>query len=254
MLARRRSGQALLGALIVVGLLAVLAGSLEGLAVQGQVAGSSARDQLTAQGMAELAINVGMRVLRDTVNSTVIPNLQTVQDSRAQGWVTNSGSPCTWSGMVSQLGDMLYHFSPLYPGTVPNQVQTASPPATSSYGRVKVVESGPGGRTYTGEVVVGIESAASPCPSWSDTGVQRSLTFPIGVFAFAWVWGPEGNVIGELTQYTPSQTPGYIVMTYPDCPAYFTPGACHLPTSVQVTLPAGELLWNDPNVNAPSMP
>ena len=74
------------------------------------------------------------------------------------------------------------------------------------------------------------------------------------MYAFAWVWGPQGNVVGELTQYTTSQNPGYIVITYPDCPAYFTSGACHLPTAVQVTLPAGDLLWSDPNVSAPGEP
>ena len=252
-LSRRRSGQALLGALIVVGLLAVLVGSLEGLAVEGQVAGSSARDQLTAQGMAGLAVNVAIRVLRDTVNNTVVPNLGTVQDSRAQGWVTNSGSPCTWGSVVGQLGDLEYHYVPLAASSaVQATVQQGSNAA--SWFRVWNTARGPGNQLYTWEAQVTIAPVSSPCPSWSDTGVQRSMTFPIATYAFAWVWGPQGNLLGELTQYTTSQNPGYIVITYPDCPAYFTSGACHLPTAVQVTLPAGELLWSDPNVSAPAEP
>jgi len=238
----------------VAGLLAALLGALGGLAIEGQIAGSASRDQVTAQAIAELGLNIGTRILNDTANHALVANLETVQDSRAQGWVTNSGSPCTWSGVTSQLSDMLLHFAPLTPGPVPNQVQASSPPASAGYVRVWRTVLGPGNQAYTWEAVVGIATAAAPCPSWQDTGTARLMTFPINTFGFAWVWGPEGQLLGELTLYPPPQTPGFMLLTYPDCPSYFSAPACHLPTSVQVALPAGTLLWNDPNVNAPAMP
>jgi len=229
-------------------------GALGGFAIEGQIAGSASRDQLTAQAIAELGLNTGMRVLTDTAHSAFVTNLETVQDSRAQGWVTNSGSTCTWSGVTSQLSDLLSHFAPLTPGPVPDQVQVASPQASAGYVRIWNTARGPGNEGYTWEAVVGIASAPAPCPSWQDTGTARMMTFPINTFAFAWVWGPEGQLVGELTLSPPSQTPGAILLTYPDCPTYFSSPACHVPTSVQVSLPAGTLLWNDPNVNAPTMP
>lgn len=253
-LRRSRRAQALAGVLVVVGILGAVAAALAGLGIEGQLAGSAARSQLAGQAIAELAIHSGMRVLRDTVNSAFAQNLQTVQDSRAQGWVTQSGSPCTWSGVVSQASDIFPHYSPLTPGQMPNQIQTPSPPNTASSIRLRGTATGPGTKAYTWQVTAGIEAVPAPCPTWQDNGVTRAMTFPIGAFAFAWVWDPQGTLVGEMSDYTVPQTPGAIVLTYQDCPPYFSNPACQLPTSVQVTLPMGELLWNDPNVSTPPMP
>lgn len=254
LLRKARRAQALAGVLIAAGILGGLAALLAGLGIEAQRAESTARAQLTGQAIAELAINSGMRVLRDTVNGAFVPNLKTVQDSRAQGWVTNSGSPCTWSGIVAQIGDMFYHVSPLIPGTVPYQVQTPSPQAQSSFISLWGTSQGPGGQTYTWQVTVGLRAVPSPCPTWQDNGVTRAMTFPVGAFAFAWVWDPEGALVGEMSGYTPPETPGVITLTYQDCPAYFSSPACHLPVSVQVMIPPSVLLWNDPNVSVPPQP
>jgi hypothetical protein len=248
---RRRRGQALVGVLIVVGMLGALAAALSWLGIEAQVAGSASRTEIAAMGVAEQAINEGMKVLRDTVAASFAENLQTVQMSRAQGWVTNSGSPCTWSGVVSQLQDILYHYMPLTQGTVPQQAQVPSPQASSAYAALWGTSPGPGG-AYTWEVIVGIEPVPSPCPTWQQTASQASMTFPIGAYAFAWVWDPEGTPLGEMTLYTPPQTPGDIVLTYTICPPWYSNPACTQPTGVSVSLPGGELMWNDPNVLWPS--
>ncbi|HLJ58883.1 MAG TPA: hypothetical protein VKZ50_04040 [bacterium] len=257
LLHKAQRGQALLGALIVVVILGVLTASLTTLAIEGQQAGTVARDQLTAQSIAETGINAGLATVQATSQNAFTNNLFTVTKSYAQTWVTGVGSPCSASSVAYNIGDMFYHYFPFTPSAgqpIINTIQRSSPPASGNWIRLWDAVAGPGGQTYTWEVQAGIEGVGSPCPTWNDNGSQTIMMYPIGAYAFAWVWGPQGQVLGEMTEYTPSATPGYVVMTYTDCPAYYQPSTCNYPTAVQVAIPAGELLWDDPNVSTPTEP
>ncbi len=251
---RARRGQALLGALIAAGAVGLLAAGLYGLAFEGAQAGHASLAQLAAMSAAEGGLNVTLKILNDTANQALVQNLGQVPRSTAQAWGQQSTS---YSAAQQNFQAMMTGYGPFeWVAAFPDTAQAAPPAAiVGASGTLP----GPGG-TLKWSAYAGLIAVPSPLPTWQDNGVVATLTFPIGLLAHAWVWGPPdaspgaGQYLGEVTGYSPPNVPGAIVLTYQDCPNYYQPPSCGYPTAVQVTVPAGQLILNDPNAQVPPPP
>jgi len=243
-----------MGALIAAGAVALLVAGLYALAFEGSLAGHTSLAQLAAMSAAEGGLNVTAKVLADTANQVLVPNLQTVPKSTAQAWGQQS---TTYQAAQQNLQAMMTGYGSLqWVAAFPYTLQAAPPAAVVG---LTGTLPGPGG-SVKWTAYVGIIPVPSPLPSWQDNGVVAVLTFPISVLGHAWAWGPPngsagtGQYLGEVTSYGPPNIPGSIVLTYQDCPPWYQVQACSYPTSVSVTIPQGALILNDPNASAPSPP
>jgi len=251
---RGRRGQALLGALIAIGAIGLLVAGLYDIAFEGAQAGHASLTQLTAMSAAEGGLNVTLKILNDTTQQALAPNLGQVPRATAQSWGQGSGS---YAGAQQNFQAMMTGYGPLqWVASFPDMAQAA--PAAALVGASGTLP-GPGG-TDKWAAFAGLIAVPSPLPTWQDNGVVATLTFPIGFQSYSWAWGPPdsavgaGQYLGEITSYSASNVPGTIILTYQDCPAYFQPPGCNVPTAVQITVPAGELILNDPNAQIPSPP
>jgi hypothetical protein len=244
-----RSGQALLGVLIAVALLSGLAASLSGAAFEASQAAQVSSGQIAAMSLGEGGLNTVLKILIDTTNGTFTANLANVIDSAPPVWVSQASSP---AGTANAFDTMMAGYGPFQHGPFPNVAQSGTV-SEAAWIAAWGTAPGPGG-TYTWLAQAGITTVPSPAPTWQDTGQVRTLTWPIGLLAYAWVWDPTGAALGEVTTYSPPAAPGDIILTYQDCPPYFQVLACRYPTAVQVTIPPGQLMFNDPNAAIPPRP
>ena len=252
--ASARRGQALLAVLIAVGAVGLLVAGLYGIALEGAQAGHASLAQLAATSAAEGGLNVVLKILNDTSNQTLIQNLGHVSRGTAQSWGQGSMS---FNAAQQNFQAMMSGYGPLqWVVAFPYTSQAA--PGAAIVGATGALP-GPGA-TDKWIGYAGLIAVPSPLPTWQDNGVIATLTFPIGFLSRAWVWGPPnggsgaGQYLGEITSYSPPNLPGTIILTYQDCPAYYQPAACNYPSAVQVTVPAGQLILNDPNAQTPPPP
>ncbi len=249
-----RSGQALLGALIAVGAIGLLVAGLYGIAFEGAQAGHASLAQLAAMSAAEGGLNVTLKILDDTANQALVQNLGQVPRATAQAWGQQSTS---YAAAQQNFQSMMTGYAPFqWVAGFPDTAQAAPPSAiVGASGTLP----GPGG-TLKWSAYAGLIAVPLPLPTWQDNGVIATLTFPIGFLAHSWVWGPPngspgaGRYLGEVTSYSAPNIPGTVILTYQDCPSYYQPPACNYPAAVQVTVPAGTLILNDPDVQVPSPP
>lgn len=249
-----RRGQALLSALIAVGAVGLLVAGLYGIALEGAQAGHASLAQLAAMSATEGGLNVSLKILNDTANQVLIQNLGQVPRGVAQSWGQGSTS---FNAAQQNFQAMMTGYGPLqWVVSFPYTAQAA--PGAAIVGASGTLP-GPGG-TDTWVAYTGLVAVPSPLPTWQDNGVVATLTFPIGFLSHAWVWGPPdgspgtGQYLGEITSYSPLNVPGTVILTYQDCPAYYQPAACNYPSAVQVSVPGGELVLNDPNAQTPTPP
>jgi len=241
---RRRSGQALLAALAAAAILLFLAAGLTSLMVESSQADQSARTQVSVMGIAEGGLNVTLRMLSDTVANALTQNLYELPRATAQG---EAQSATSFGAAQAALATLLTDYGPLVPATAfPNTATNATAQSGGYLGATGTLP-GPGG-TYTWLAYVGIVTPPAPLPVWRDDGTNATMTVPIALLGYAWVWSPAGAYLGEMTLYSAQTTPGTLVVTYTDCPAYFTASACTTPTAVSISLPPGEIALNDVNV------
>jgi hypothetical protein len=244
----------LLGALIAVGAIGLLVAGLYGIAFEGAQAGHASLAQLAAMNAAEGGLNVTLKILDDTANQALVQNLGQVPRATAMAWGQQSAS---YAAAQQNFQAMMTGYAPFqWLVYFPYTAQAAPPSAIVG---VNGALPGPGG-TLKWSAYAGLIAVPSPLPTWQDNGVIATLTFPIGFLAHSWVWGPPngspgaGQYLGEVTSYSAPNIPGTVILTYQDCPSYYQPPACNYPSAVQVTVPAGELILNDPNAQVPTPP
>ncbi len=255
---RRRSrqherGQALVGALIAIAAVVLLATGLYGLALAGGQAGAASIAQISTMAVAEGGLNITTKILVDTANGTLASNLGQLPRSTAQSWGQTATS---YSAAQQYFAAMMTTFGPTAWGNFPYSPQWA--PSAEFVGAYSNL-AGAGTAADVWTAYVGLIAVASPLPTWTDDGTKATLTFPVGVIGHAWVWqgnpnASPGQYLGEVSTYSPANVSGSIVITYQDCPSYYKVNACNYPTAVQVTVPAGVLMSNDPNASVPAAP
>jgi len=241
---RRRSGQALVAALVAAAILLFLAAGLTSLMVESGDADQSARTQVSVLGIAAGGLNITLRMLSDTVANTLTENLYQLPRATAQGEARGATS---FGAAQAALTALLTNYGPLVPSAAFPETATNAGTQSGGYLGGTGTLPGPGG-AYTWLAYVGIVTPPAPLPAWRDDGTNATVTVPIALLGYAWVWSPAGAYLGEMTLYSAPTTPGTLVVTYTDCPAYFTVNACTNPTAVSISLPPGEIALNDVNV------
>lgn len=244
-----RRGQALLGVLVGITLLSLLTAGVTMLGRASGQGGAVALRGMTAMPVAEAGLNSTYKILADTINSQMVQNLWLYQTLQSiSPWVSDT----SWSGIQSGFTAMMRAVSPFtVDGSFPQELASSQ---ASAYVSAAGTASGPGGMA-TWYAIVGLIPVRSPVPATTYPSAGSCpgsplevITFPIAVRGHAWVWGPDGTYLGEVTLY--SSSPGAITMTW----NMQSGGTATGPGCVQATLPGTSLLLNDPNVSTPPHP
>lgn len=78
---------------------------------------------------------------------------------------------------------------------------------------------------------------------------QKIARVPFEVRIYGWAQATARSGLVTSAQATLWSTNGLVELTYPNCPAYWAPDEiCMYPATVNITLPAYSILYNDPTV------